>query len=93
MQVLGVEATVRSRQFELALDRIFGLADSHPDVIATALSHTRPFVPERGSTIGGGAQGAASLTDPPPSSALPRRGSQRTTRPTRSGVRQRREHP
>jgi hypothetical protein len=61
MEVLGVEATVRLRQFELALDRIFGFADSHPNVITSALSNAHKFVPERVTTIGGGAQGGESL--------------------------------
>lgn len=61
MDVLGVEATVRLRQFELALDRIFGFSDSHPNVITSALSNAHKFVPERGTTIGGGVQDAESL--------------------------------
>jgi hypothetical protein len=61
MEVLGVEATVRLRQFELALDRIFGFADSHPNVITTALANAHKFVPERVTTIGGGTQGGESL--------------------------------
>jgi hypothetical protein len=61
MEVLGVEATVRLRQFELALDRIFGFADSHPNVITSALSNAHKFVPERVTTVGGGAQGGESL--------------------------------
>jgi hypothetical protein len=61
MEVLGVDATVRLRQFELALDRIFGFADSHPNVIASALSNAHKFVPERVTTIGGGVQGGESL--------------------------------
>jgi hypothetical protein len=52
MDVLGIEATVRLRQFELALDRISGFADSHPDVIAAALVNAHEFVPERVTTIG-----------------------------------------
>jgi hypothetical protein len=51
MDVLGIEATVRLRQFELALDRISGFADSHPDVIAAALVNAHKFVPERVTTI------------------------------------------
>jgi hypothetical protein len=61
MEVLGVEATVRLRQFELALDRIFGFADSHPNVITSALSNAHKFVPERVTTVGGGGQGGGSL--------------------------------
>jgi hypothetical protein len=61
MEVLGVEATVRLRQFELALDRIFGFADSHPNVITSALSNAHKFVPERVTTIGGGVQGGESI--------------------------------
>jgi len=45
MDVLGIETAVRPRQFELALDRIFGFADSQPDVIAAALVNAHKFVP------------------------------------------------
>jgi hypothetical protein len=61
MEVLGVDATVRLRQFELALDRIVGFADTHPEVITTALANAQKFVPERVTTIGGGVQGGESL--------------------------------
>jgi len=46
MDVLSIETTVRLQQFELALDRIFGFADSQPDVIAAALVNAHIFVPE-----------------------------------------------
>src|SRR5262249_19633491 len=61
MEVLGVEPTVRLRQFELALDRIFGFADKHPQVITSALSNAQKFVPDRVTTIGGSGQGGESL--------------------------------
>jgi hypothetical protein len=66
MDVLGFEATVRLRQFELALDRISGFADSHPDVIAAALVNAHKFVLERVTTIrpqGRESQMAAILDD------------------------------
>ena len=46
MDVLSIETTVRLQQFELALDRIFGFADSQSDVIAAALGNAHIFVPE-----------------------------------------------
>jgi hypothetical protein len=60
MDVLGIEATVRLRRFELALDRISGFADSHPDVIAAALVNAHKFVPERVTTIKPVPQGSES---------------------------------
>jgi hypothetical protein len=61
MEVLGLEATMHLRQFELALDRIFEFADSHPNVITAALANAHKFVPERVTTIEGGAQAGESL--------------------------------
>jgi hypothetical protein len=46
MDGLSIETTVRLQQFELALDRILGFADSQPDVIAAALVNAHIFVPE-----------------------------------------------
>jgi len=60
MDVLGIEATVRLLQFEMALDRIFGFADSHPDVIAAALVNAHKFGPERVTTIRPVLQGSES---------------------------------
>jgi hypothetical protein len=61
MDVGGIETTVRLRQFKLALDRIFGFADSQPDVIAAALVNLRKFVPERVTTLRPAPQGSESL--------------------------------
>jgi hypothetical protein len=55
-EVLGSDATVRLRQFELAVDKMFSFADSHPDVLTAALSNAQKFVPniQVGATEGGG---------------------------------------
>ncbi len=73
VSVLGPEATVRLRQFELALDTTSRFANAHPEVFTAALSNAQKFVPnvQVGS---GGADGIAgmlmailgqSLTGPP----------------------------
>ena len=58
-EVLGTDATVRLRQFELALDKVFGFADKHPQVLATALANAQKFVPniQVGASEGGGIGG------------------------------------
>ena len=43
--VLGVDATVRLRQYELLVDKIFGFANAHPEVLTTALTNAQKFVP------------------------------------------------
>lgn len=60
--VLGVEATVALRKYELLLDRAFSFAEKHPEVITTAIANAHKFVPERVITLGEG--GAAGLTGP-----------------------------
>src|SRR5215813_1598784 len=43
--VLGPEATVKLRQFELMLDTIAKFANAHPDVFTAALANAQKFVP------------------------------------------------
>ena len=45
MDVLGVDATVRLRQYELLLGDVFGFVDKHPEVLQAALSNAQKFVP------------------------------------------------
>jgi len=45
MDVLGVEATVRLRQYELLVDKAFGFANAHPEVLTAALGNAQKFVP------------------------------------------------
>lgn len=60
--VLGVDATVALRKYELLLDRVFTFADSHPEVITTAVANAHKFVPERVFTLGDG--GTSGLSGP-----------------------------
>jgi len=43
--VLGPEATVKLRQFELLLDTVAKFANSHPEVFTAALANAQKFVP------------------------------------------------
>jgi len=43
--VLGVDATVRLRQYELLVDKAFGFVNAHPEVLTAALSNAQKFVP------------------------------------------------
>src|ERR1700719_1734332 len=52
--VLGVDATVRLRQYELMVERLFGFIDKHPEVLTAALANAHKFVPERVTNLGGG---------------------------------------
>jgi hypothetical protein len=80
-EVLGTEATVRLRQFELALDKIFGFANAHPEVLTAALSNAQKFVPNiqvgtEGGSVGGLltallGQSLATATGTPPVAARP----------------------
>jgi len=79
-EVLGVDATVRLRQYELMVDRMFGFADKNPSVLTTALANAHKFVPERVTNVGHGTgtdslMGAASilgdLLSPAPPRAAP----------------------
>jgi hypothetical protein len=51
-EVLGADATVRLRQYELILDRIFNFVDKNPNVLTVALANAHKFVPERVTNIG-----------------------------------------
>ena len=55
MDVLGVDSTVRLRQFELTLDTIAKFANAHPEVLTAALTNAQKFVPNIsvGSSDGG----------------------------------------
>jgi len=55
--VLGVDATVRLRQYELMVERLFGFIDKHPEVLTAALANAHKFVPERVTNLGGGGGG------------------------------------
>lgn len=55
MEVLGLDATVKLRQFELAL----GFAEKHPDVIAAMFNNAHKFVPQ--VTVGSGGDGVSGL--------------------------------
>ncbi len=54
-EVLGTEATVRLRQFELSLNTLAEFFDKHPEVLTAALSNAHKFVP---NTVVGSAEGA-----------------------------------
>ncbi len=43
--VLGIEATVNLRKYELMLDRTFGFMEKNPDVVKAALENATKFVP------------------------------------------------
>ena len=58
VSVLGPEATVKLRQFELMLDTIAKFANAHPEVITAALANAQKFVPNvQVGTAGGDAVG------------------------------------
>ena len=84
--VLGPEATVKLRQFELLLDSIGKFANAHPDVLTAALSNSQKFVPhvQVGSGTGEGVTGmlmailGQSLAGPPPASSTQPPASQAT---------------
>lgn len=44
-EVLGVDATVQLRQFELLIDKAFTFMNEHPDVLTVALGSAQKFVP------------------------------------------------
>lgn len=56
-KVLGTEATVRLRQFELALSTLAGFFEKHPDVLTTALANAQKFVPN--TVVGGTGSGGS----------------------------------
>jgi len=57
--VLGPEATVKLRQFELMLDTIAKFANAHPEVFTAALTNAQKFVPN--VQVGAGGEGVAGL--------------------------------
>ena len=46
MEVLGVEATVNLRKFELAVSTLKDFFDKNPEVLTAALSNAQKFVPQ-----------------------------------------------
>jgi hypothetical protein len=52
--VLGPEATVKLRQFELTLDTLGKFANAHPEVLTAALANSQKFVPNVQVGSGGG---------------------------------------
>ena len=54
--VLGPEATVKLRQFELMLETVSKFVNAHPEVLTAALSNSQKFVPavQVGAGTGGG---------------------------------------
>jgi hypothetical protein len=78
--VLGPEATVKLRQFELMLDTIAKFANAHPEVFTAALTNAQKFVPN--VQVGAGGEGVAglltailgqNLAQPPPAQPPPGR--------------------
>ena len=59
VSVLGPDATVKLRQFELMLDTIAKFANSHPEVFTAALANAQKFVPN--VQVGAGGEGVAGL--------------------------------
>lgn len=57
--VLGPEATVKLRQFELMLETISKFANAHPQVLTAALTNAQKFVPN--VQVGGGGDGIAGM--------------------------------
>jgi hypothetical protein len=57
--VLGPDATVKLRQFELTLDTIAKFANAHPEVFTAALSNAQKFVPN--VQVGAGGDGVAGM--------------------------------
>lgn len=58
--VLGPEATVKLRQFELMLDTLSRFANAHPEVLTAALTNAQKFVPNV-QVGGGGTEGVSGL--------------------------------
>ena len=54
VSVLGPDATVKLRQFELTLDTVARFANAHPEVLTAALSNAQKFVPNVQVGAGGG---------------------------------------
>jgi hypothetical protein len=60
--VLGVDATVALRKYELLVDRGFAFIEKNPEVISTAITNAHKFVPERVFMLGEG--GTSGLSGP-----------------------------
>jgi hypothetical protein len=58
MAVLGADATVRLRQYELVVGKAFDFINAHPEVLTAALSNAQKFVPQ--VSIGGSSGGGLS---------------------------------
>jgi hypothetical protein len=59
VSVLGPDATVKLRQFELMLETVAKFANSHPEVFTAALANAQKFVPN--VQVGAGGEGVAGL--------------------------------
>jgi regulator of protease activity HflC (stomatin/prohibitin superfamily) len=57
--VLGPEATVKLRQFELTLDTIARFGNAHPEVFTAALANAQKFVPN--VQVGAGGEGVSGM--------------------------------
>jgi hypothetical protein len=57
--VLGPEATVKLRQFELMLDTVARFGNAHPEVFTAALANAQKFVPN--VQVGAGGEGVAGM--------------------------------
>lgn len=53
-EVLGTQATVDLRKYELALQTLIGFFNEHPDVLTVALTNAQKFVPQVNVGSGGG---------------------------------------
>jgi hypothetical protein len=57
--VLGPEATVKLRQFELMLDTVAKFGNAHPEVFTAALANAQKFVPN--VQVGTGGEGVTGM--------------------------------
>jgi hypothetical protein len=57
--VLGPDATVKLRQFELMLETVSRFANAHPEVFTAALANAQKFVPN--VQVGSGGDGVGGL--------------------------------
>ena len=59
MGVLGPDATVKLRQFELMLDTVAKFGNAHPEVFTAALANAQKFVPN--VQVGAGGEGVTGM--------------------------------
>jgi regulator of protease activity HflC (stomatin/prohibitin superfamily) len=59
VNVLGPDATVKLRQFELMLDTVARFGNAHPEVFTAALANAQKFVPN--VQVGGGGDGVSGM--------------------------------